>query len=256
MNPDAALDACRSGRVRAAIPVHVHGDPWPWTELMAETGVPVVEDACQAHGATLDGRPVGSMGLLGAFSLNAVKNLPAGQGGMVTTNDDQAATLVRTFCSAGRLDGGGLVDVVGHAYPITEVAAARAREGLALLAERSERAAAHASRIVAALSGTVGVPYRGGVAHKVPLVFRNADRADEALKRLTDAGVPVCRWQVAPIALHPAFGRDPSEFPGASSFVARHLMLGTERYPVVAQTSEIIDEWIESALPIIEEVQQ
>ena len=68
-------------------------------------GLLVVEDACQAHGATWRGRPVGSFGAAAAFSFYPGKNLGAlGDGGAVTTNDDDIAATARLYRNHGQVD--------------------------------------------------------------------------------------------------------------------------------------------------------
>jgi dTDP-4-amino-4,6-dideoxygalactose transaminase len=93
------------GRVRGVIPVHLYGrtvDLDPIITLARERGVFVVEDACQAHGASYRGRRVGSVGDAGAFSFYPTKNLGAwGDGGAVVTSDTGLAERVRLLRSHG-----------------------------------------------------------------------------------------------------------------------------------------------------------
>ena len=90
MDP-ALLEAVISPRTRAIIPVHLYGqtaDMDPILEIAGRHGIPVVEDAAQAHGARYRGRPAGSMGIAGCFSFYPGKNLGAyGEAGAITTND-------------------------------------------------------------------------------------------------------------------------------------------------------------------------
>ena len=68
--------------------------------LGAKYGLIVVEDACQAHGATYKGKMAGSIGHMGGFSLNKTKNLSGGEGGLLTTDDEgfaERAKMLRTF---------------------------------------------------------------------------------------------------------------------------------------------------------------
>jgi len=102
MNVDQALS--RIGpRTKAILPVHLFGRTVPLARLRA-SGVPVLEDACQAHGATLDvGARAGSGGTVGAFSFYFSKNLGAyGEGGSVTTNDDAIAEELRLLRNHGQ----------------------------------------------------------------------------------------------------------------------------------------------------------
>lgn len=75
---------------RAIMPVHMLGNPCDMDAIMAvaeKHGLLVVEDACQAAGASYKGRKVGSIGSMGAFSLNVFKTITAGDGGLVVTDD-------------------------------------------------------------------------------------------------------------------------------------------------------------------------
>jgi dTDP-4-amino-4,6-dideoxygalactose transaminase len=95
----AATAAAVTARTRAIIPVHLYGqsaDLDPLLGIAARAGVPVIEDAAQAIGATYKGRMVGGFGRAGCFSFFPSKNLGAfGDGGLVTTNDDTLAASLR-----------------------------------------------------------------------------------------------------------------------------------------------------------------
>jgi dTDP-4-amino-4,6-dideoxygalactose transaminase len=92
-------------RTRAMMPVHLYGQcaqMTPLLELSSRHGIPIVEDAAQAIGATDNGRRAGSMGLVGCFSFYPTKNLGgAGDGGILTTNDDQVAQRLRRLRTHG-----------------------------------------------------------------------------------------------------------------------------------------------------------
>jgi dTDP-4-amino-4,6-dideoxygalactose transaminase len=106
----AAVRTAIGPRTAAVVPVHLYGRLAPMSELCS-LGVPVVEDAAQAHGATLDGRRAGSMGVAGCFSFYPTKNLGAmGDGGAVVTDDDDVAAAVRSL----RHHGSALGDANRH----------------------------------------------------------------------------------------------------------------------------------------------
>jgi len=88
-------------RTKVIIPVHVFGQPAdmsPIMELARKHGLKVIEDACQAFGATYDGKPAGSIGDAACFSFFPTKNLGGiGDGGLITTNDKQLAAAIRTL---------------------------------------------------------------------------------------------------------------------------------------------------------------
>src|SRR5262245_45637354 len=89
----AAVERLAGPRTRAVVPVHLHGSPcdlWALARVAEERGLVVIQDACQAVGATLGGRRLGSLGTA-VYSFYATKNLTTGEGGMITTNDPQVA---------------------------------------------------------------------------------------------------------------------------------------------------------------------
>ena len=92
-------------RTKAIMPVHLYGkicDIDAITLIASRSGVAVIEDACQAHGAALRGRRAGSFGLAAAFSFYPAKNLGCfGDGGIVVTNDDGVAATVRSLRNYG-----------------------------------------------------------------------------------------------------------------------------------------------------------
>ncbi|OPY67921.1 MAG: dTDP-3-amino-3,6-dideoxy-alpha-D-galactopyranose transaminase [Syntrophorhabdaceae bacterium PtaU1.Bin034] len=105
MNPDL-LDQAVSLRTKAIIPVHLFGqmvDMDPVMDFAKDHGLYVIEDACQAHGATYKGRKAGSIGDAGCFSFYPGKNLGAyGEGGAVVTNSDRVAERVRILRDHGQ----------------------------------------------------------------------------------------------------------------------------------------------------------
>jgi len=100
-----AVRAALTPRTRAIIPVHLYGlcaDMDPLIETASRSGVPIIEDACQAIGASYKGRQAGSMGLAGCFSFFPSKNLGAfGDGGLVTTGDRSLAHELRLLRNHG-----------------------------------------------------------------------------------------------------------------------------------------------------------
>lgn len=106
--PEAVVAAC-TPRTRAVIPVHFAGLPADMDALMAiakRRKLFVLEDAAHAHGASYKGRPAGSLGHAASFSFQSSKNLTAGEGGIITTNDDQLAAACRSLHNCGRVPGG------------------------------------------------------------------------------------------------------------------------------------------------------
>jgi len=100
------IEAAITLRTKAIIPVHLYGLPAnmnPIMEIARMHDLVVIEDACQAHGATYKGKFVGTLGHAGAFSFYPAKNLGGfGDGGMVTTDDDQIADRIRALRNCGQ----------------------------------------------------------------------------------------------------------------------------------------------------------
>jgi perosamine synthetase len=120
----------RSGRVvKAILPVHIFGLSCRMDELMKiarEYGLLVIEDACEAIGATFDGQRTGTFGNAGVFAFYPNKQMTTGEGGMITTNDARIAELCRSMRNQGRdTDGAWLRHVrVGYNYRLSELHAA------------------------------------------------------------------------------------------------------------------------------------
>src|SRR5690348_4627119 len=104
IDPEAVARAI-TPKTRAIIPVHLTGKPARMKELLAlaqQHKLEVIEDAAQAVGAKLDGKPVGALGRIGCFSLHPLKNLNAlGDGGMLVTNDEAICRRARLLRNHG-----------------------------------------------------------------------------------------------------------------------------------------------------------
>lgn len=103
------IEAAISPRTRAILPVHFAGRPADMdaiNDIATRHNLVVIEDAAQAWGASWRGQGVGALGLLGGFSFQSSKNITAGEGGMILTNDAEAARLARSYSNCGRLPDG------------------------------------------------------------------------------------------------------------------------------------------------------
>ena len=104
-----AVEAALTPRTKAIIPVHFAGQPADMNRLMAiarKHRLVVLEDAAHAHGASYNNRPAGALGHIASFSFQSSKNLTAGEGGILTTNDDALAESCRSIQNCGRVPGG------------------------------------------------------------------------------------------------------------------------------------------------------
>ncbi len=104
----AAIEAAITEKTRAILPVHLSGLPAPMDEInriAKKHDLGVVEDAAQAWGAAWKGKGVGAIGDMGGFSFQMSKNLTAGEGGMVLTDNEELADICRAVSDCGRLPG-------------------------------------------------------------------------------------------------------------------------------------------------------
>ena len=156
-NIDAGLvEAAITSRTRALLPVHLYGklcDMTALADIAQRHGLALIEDAAQAHGAALGGRRAGSFGT-GCFSLYATKNLTAGEGGVVTTNDQELAQRVRRLRSHGEDERYDSIEL-GFNYRMAEVNAALALSQVALLDELTEKRRRNAGYLAQNLTGVL-----------------------------------------------------------------------------------------------------
>src|SRR3954454_2149381 len=155
----AAVEAAITPRTRAILPVHISGYPCEIgriNEIAAAAGVPVVEDACEALGARIDGVTVGSHGNPAVYGFYPNKQLTTGEGGAITTDDEDVARELRSIVNQGRSDDGDWLvhQRLGFNFRMDEMSAAVGLAQLdklpAMLAERSRVAAVYGELLAGA----------------------------------------------------------------------------------------------------------
>jgi dTDP-4-amino-4,6-dideoxygalactose transaminase len=140
----AGLAGAIGPQTRALIVSHLHGGMAEMQRIMKlahEHGVMVVEDACQAPGATIDGRLAGTWGDVGVLSFGGSKLLTAGRGGALLTRHADASQRIKIYCERGN-----------DAFPLSELQAAVLVPQLARLAERNRKRRENVARILHATS--------------------------------------------------------------------------------------------------------
>ncbi|WP_413543925.1 DegT/DnrJ/EryC1/StrS family aminotransferase [Citricoccus nitrophenolicus] len=155
----ASAAAAVTGRTRAIMPVHLYGqaaDMDGFQALAEKHGLVILEDAAQAHASSWGGRPVGSFGAFAAFSLYPTKNMTSGEGGMVTTNDDEFARRVRVLRNQG-MEKQYRNEVVGLNNRMTDIHAAIGRVQLTRILDWTTQRQANASVLDEGLAGVSGV---------------------------------------------------------------------------------------------------
>jgi len=168
MSPEA-VEQQITERTRAILAVHLFGQPCRMDEIMdiaRRHDLYVIEDCAQAHGATYDGQPVGTFGDIGCFSLQQSKQITAGDGGIVATNNDEFYVRARDFHDkyydrTGRSSDRSAVARIGINYRMNEVTGAVALAQTRKLPGILERRRKSASRLVELIEDIEGVnaPY-------------------------------------------------------------------------------------------------
>jgi perosamine synthetase len=187
------IEAAITPRTRAICPVHLFGLVADMDMIQAiadRHGLVVVEDACQAHGATFRGRMAGSFGI-GAFSLYATKNMTTAEGGFVTTNDDKLADWLRLHRNQG-MRARYQFEALGYNFRMTDLAAAIGLTQLAKLGRNTARRQQIAQRYDAAFGELpIGLPItpdgRTHVFHQYTLDVGGA--RDAIVADLREAGI-------------------------------------------------------------------
>jgi len=211
LDPGLVADAV-GPRTKAILAVHLYGQSAnvdPLLELCARHGLVLVEDACQAHGARYKGRRVGGLGRASAFSFYPSKNLGAyGDGGAVTTDDDDVAERIRLVRDLGRSSAHTHV-VEGWNERLDAIQAAVLRVKLRHLDRWNALRRAHAAVYEEALSDAgVRTPCAATWAEHIwhLYVIRSAER-DQLRSALAADGVETGLHYPLPLHLQPALAR-------------------------------------------------
>jgi dTDP-4-amino-4,6-dideoxygalactose transaminase len=244
MNMDSgAAAAAVTKRTKAIMAVHLFGRPARLDELPSE--VPLLEDAAGALGARRNGDPCGGLGVLGCLSFHPRKIVTTGEGGAVTTNDEEIADAIRRLRHHGIEPHGDFeITAPGSNYRLADILCAVGIPQLQrleeLLAARTRIAEAYTER----LEGLVQVPgVDHGDRHGWQAYVVQLDRRDEALASLREQGIEA---QIGTYALHRLSAyADQGPFPAADRVYERALAL-----PFHTQLSESdLDRVVEALRP-------
>jgi perosamine synthetase len=234
----AKVRSSLTDKTKAILPVHLYGYPAAMAELSEianERNVAILEDACQAHGASYNGKKAGSMGTAGCFSFYPSKNMTVGgDGGMTVTNDDQIAENVRSLRDCGRIKGTKYTHgLLGYTERLNTIQAAIGRIQLRRLDSWNEKRRDIASKYDNLLSDLdeVTTPPLGDQAIR-PVhhlyVIRCGER-DQLRTSLERAGIETGIHYTDPIHLQPIyremFGYSGGEFPESEALCRNVLSI-------------------------------
>lgn len=243
------LEAAITSRTRLVVPVHLYGqsaDMDPIREIAGRHGIPVVEDACQAHGAEYRGERAGAMGVAAAFSFYPGKNLGAcGEAGAITTRDAALAERLRVLRDHGQA-AKYHHSVEGTNARLDALQAAVLRIKLRRLAgwTKERRGVAEIYGRELASSGLELPKELPGSWHVYHLYVVRHPRRDEIRSALDAAGIRTGLHYPIPLHLQPAYaGRDEpaGSFPESERWASTGLSLPMFPGMTAAQAKRVCD---------------
>jgi len=205
----------------AIIPVHIYGNPCDYDSVQSfseENKIPIIEDACQAHGATYNDKKVGSLGELGCFSFYPTKNMTVcGDGGMITTNNEELAIKLKSLRDNGRKTR-TIHDNLGFTMRLNNVSAAIGRIQLKYLNSYNERRREISKLYKKQLSEDVFLtenPNGRSVFHQIILHHKNRN---QILEHLTKNEIGTAIHYTLPIHKQPLYSKYNFKLPKSEKF--------------------------------------
>ncbi|MCI6575050.1 MAG: DegT/DnrJ/EryC1/StrS family aminotransferase [Arcanobacterium sp.] len=151
------VEAKITDKTKAIMPVHLYGHPANMdalVEIARKHNLAIFEDCAQAHGASLHGKKVGTFGVFGGFSFYPTKNMTSGEGGMITTSDDEVARKARMIRNQG-MEQRYANELVGLNNRMTDINAAIGREQLKKVAAWTATRQQNAEFLTANIEGVI-----------------------------------------------------------------------------------------------------
>lgn len=205
LDPAAVAEAI-TPRTRAIVAVDIFGYPCeldPLRTLAEEHGLVLVEDACEAVGASYRGRPIGSFPHPAVFGFYPNKQVTTGEGGAIAVSTDEERTVLRSLANQGRADSGGWLEHArfGYNYRLDDLSAAVGLAQVEKLDTLLELRAATAARYAELLSGVAGVevPLADDDEHRrswfvYPARLDPSIDRERVIARLAERGVATSRY--------------------------------------------------------------
>jgi dTDP-4-amino-4,6-dideoxygalactose transaminase len=241
-NIDPALASERkSSRAKAIVPVHLYGMPAPLKEI-SRLGVPILEDAAQAHGSDASWGRCGSFGLAAAFSFYPTKNLGTyGDGGMLVTSDSAVAEKARLLRNYGQHEN-YYCEMVGHNSRLDEIHAAILRVALRRLNDWNRRRREIAVVYREQLKNLpVTMQAETGTSNYHIFAIRVAER-DRLRAHLAEAGIPTLVHYPQPLHRQKAFAEfNPARCPNADLLCSHVLSLPMHAFLTDGEAARVID---------------
>ena len=247
-------------RTKAILAVHIFGlsaDMPAINAAASKAAIPVLEDACESLGATINGRKVadGTQGVSAAWGFYPNKQMTTGEGGMVTTNDDAHAFSIRRLRNQGRNPGAAWLehDVLGYNFRLDEMSCALGISQVHrlddILAAR-EKVAFHYNARLEALKGDVTTPPKPAGHRRswfvYPIILRAGLSRDKLIAALGERRIQCGKYFAPPIHLQTfyrkRYGYKGGEFPVTEGISDQILALPFHSSLTTAQIDEVCDE--------------
>ena len=227
--------------VDAIIPVHIYGNPCNFDSVKAfaeEQKIPIVEDACQAHGAIYKNRKVGNLSDVGCFSFYPTKNMTVGgDGGMTTTNNEEIAQKISSIRDNGRKTKNEF-DKLGFTMRLNTVNAAIGRIQLKHLDEKNSRRREIVSIYKKNLVEDCILPENeNGKSVYHQIVIRHSKR-NEIRKGLADNDIGSAIYYETPIHLQPIYQEYGYKLPNSEKFSKEVMSLPS--YPLLTDEQILV----------------
>ncbi|MBT4675796.1 MAG: DegT/DnrJ/EryC1/StrS family aminotransferase [Thaumarchaeota archaeon] len=230
---DGNIDLSNSkDKVNAIIPVHIYGNPCNFDSVKSfaeEQKIPIIEDACQAHGAEYKGKKVGSLGDVGCFSFYPTKNMTVGgDGGMTTTDNEETILKIKSIRDNGRKTKNEF-DKLGFTMRLNTVNAAIGRVQLKHLNEKTARRREIVSIYRKNLVQDCILPENKDGKSVYHQIVVKHEKRDEIRKELTDNEIGSAIYYETPIHKQPIYEIYKFELPNSEKF--SKLILSLPSYP-------------------------
>jgi len=243
-------------KTKAIMPVHLFGQIADMDKIMKiakKNSLIVVEDACQAHGAELNGKSAGSFSEAGTFSLYATKNMTTAEGGIISTDDEQVAEMARRFRHHGQSEATRYEYFdIGYNYRMTDITAAIGRVQLRKLPDLSEKRINNAKFLSEGISKIPGLIIPS-VKKEAKHVFHQYTirvtedfpvSRDELRSQLSEKGIGSCVFYPKPLHLSPwlsSLGWKKGDFPVSERLSQEVLCLPVHPFLSGSELEKIVD---------------
>jgi dTDP-4-amino-4,6-dideoxygalactose transaminase len=251
----AAIEQQITPRTRAIIPVHLFGQPCDMEAIAAIAArhhLAIVEDACQAHGATLHGKPLGAWGAA-CYSFYPTKNMTTGEGGMITTDDAELAARMRLLREHG-MRTRYVHEALGYNFRMTDLQAAIGLVQLTRIDAWNEQRRQHAAHLTRRLAGIPGVAtpqVRPGATHVFHQYTVALAHREQVIAGLSEHGIGYGIYYPAPIHQQQVYQERGYTDVLSVAEAASHKVLSLPVHPALTETE--LDQIADAVIATVRE---